>query len=100
MKASTEIDPVDLEAYPDPLTIDYDKMELSEAPYQYEVDDKLITKPYTITYALYGAADLEDIVFDINNIGHVHQLNLDLSRLIMLPVSADILSFFSKNRVR
>lgn len=100
MRASADVDPIDLEAYPDPLSVDYEQLTLSEAPYQYEVDDKLIEKPFVITSALYGATELEDIVFDLNNVGHVQQLKLEESRIIIFPVSTDILSFFSTNRVR
>ena len=100
MKSSSDVDLVDLEAFPDPLSVDYSALVLSEAPYQYEVDDKLIEKPFVITNALYGVTELEDIVFDLNNIGHVQQLKLDQSQIVIFPVSADILSFFSKNRVR
>lgn len=98
MKPSLEFDEVDLEVYPDPLTIDYSTLTLSEAPYQYEIDDIFIQKPFIIMNSLYGNTDLDDIILDINDVMHIQQLSSENPTILILPISSDILAFYTSNQ--
>ena len=98
MAASSDIDETDLERYPDPLTIDYENLVLTEAPYQYEIDETFIKKPYIVTNALYGVTEYDDIILDINGVCCIQSLKNKEGSILIFPVQKDLLAFYTSNQ--
>ena len=66
----TQVDSVDQQVYPDPLSIDYASFQYNEPPYIVDVDDRIQLYAYTVTNAFYKVAAYDDIIFSINNVPH------------------------------
>ena len=93
MVDSSEYD-TDLQKFPDPLSVNFSAFTFTEPPYQYEIDERFINKPYITMQALYSSPELEDVIFNINNISHISTLQeVTGTGLLSLPSSADLQGF-------
>lgn len=61
-------------AYPDPLSVDYSKLKLTEVPIPKEVSASDIEKFYLYMYNNYGTDSLDDVLLLLNGIGYVGEL--------------------------
>jgi len=94
MLESTEIDSKDKQAYPDPLSVDFENFVFKEPPYIIEPTDQMASRPYMITYAIYKKAEYEDIIFNINNVPHLSKI-FDFEQ-IKYPTDTDLMEFLKK----
>lgn len=84
---------IDMEAFPDPLNMNYSKFVFTDPPNQVSPTQQMLQKPYLIAYSLYQMACYEDVVLDINNIPHIGLIyNYDI---VKFPILDDITSFIN-----
>ena len=94
MLESSEIDPNDKQAYPDPLSVDFENFVFKEPPFIIEPTDQMASRPYLITYAIYKKAEYDDIILNINNVPHLSKI-FD-SDIIRYPTDTDLMEFLKK----
>ena len=104
MMEGSVLDPIDNQVYPDPLSINYNNLSLSEPPIRYEVTEIFIQKPYLFTNRLYGISSMDDIILTLNNIPHISELDKQISnddnltKVIAFPSSLIEIQSFLSNR--
>lgn len=93
LASKTEVDSVDSQLYPDPLSIDFDTLVTTKVPSKFEIDFLSIQKPFLLTAYAYSAneAQYDDIVLSWNNVPHISKLQLE--DVLYFPDLVDITSF-------
>lgn len=82
--------------YPDPLSLNYLNIKLSEKPIKSVLTESDVVSFWDKTAKIYGAAQLDDIVLTVNGVPHRNLLNN--GDTIIFPSAKDIKRSFSKER--
>lgn len=91
MVESTVIDAVDQQVYPDPLSLNYNDISLSEIPKLREVAQQDLNKFWLFVLREYGTmAEGDDIILTINNVPYLGMLKA--GDQIYLPAKDDVYS--------
>ena len=85
----------DRDEWPDPLTINYNAFQASEALSAYELTDSDIEKFWWLTQKMYGTSEYDDMVLTLNGIEHYNQLKPGM--IIFFPSPKDIVRSFTKD---
>jgi hypothetical protein len=93
MNESTVKDPVDLESYPDTLSVNFNKYEQTYPSLKKAIDSTQIDRFWIFINLLYGSPDYEDLVLILNNIPYRGALSA--GDVIYFPDPADISSVYN-----
>lgn len=66
--ADSQVTDTDGQAWPDPLSVTYNDVQLTKAPPQYNLKDADITKFWLFMNNRYGVQEMDDILLNINAI--------------------------------
>lgn len=88
MKESKTVDSETFEAYPDPLSINFSKIQLSEIPTLQTLSKGDLQRFWLFIYNFYKFAEGDDIILTLNNIPYIGMLSPGDS--LYLPVQNDI----------
>lgn len=69
--SESDVTDTDGEAWPDPLSVTYNDVQLTKAPPQYNLTDADITKFWLFMKRQYGIQELDDILLNINAIPYL-----------------------------
>lgn len=92
MQKSKTSDEVTRDLYPDPLTIDYQNIEMNSTPLRDELSDEKISSFWHEAEKAYGAAIYDDIVLSLNGVPHKNLLKA--GDTVYFPAVTDIESSF------
>jgi hypothetical protein len=81
----------DGQAYPDPLSINYNIGRITKVPTSQRIDTRIIAKPWIMVYEKYGINYYLDLLLDINGIRYV--TDLIPNDEIYMPVQDDLEGF-------
>jgi len=82
--------------YPDPLSLPLNKFKVSKSVLEYNLKEKDIVRPDILFYKAYGSVEYYEIVFLLNNIGYIDEVEPDTT--ILLPDRTDIEEFVLENQ--
>ena len=68
MKESEVIDNVDLQKYPDPLSLNYNDFTITSAPYLKRIEERYLNRFWMFVYKFFQRTELDDIILNLNNI--------------------------------
>lgn len=83
--------------YPDPLSLPLNKFQVSKSVLEYNIKEKDIVRPDILFYRAYGSVDHYELVFLLNNIGYIDEIEVDTT--LLLPDRSDIEEFILDNQV-
>ena len=83
--------------YPDICTIPIQKFKYTESPKEYSLTEKDVERPDIFIYKEYGVAELDDILFWINSIENLYDIEENTE--ILIPSKEDVEDFYYKYRV-
>lgn len=91
-------DPLDGEAYPDTLLVNYNDFEITQPAILLPPNDRFIAAPYIMCYSsdTYGTPYYDDIVLNINGVANISMLYNFES--IKFPVKSDLIAFMTRNK--
>lgn len=96
MKESTTQDSILGSNYPDPLTLNYNELNLSSIPKNDNVKSQDIIYFWRETEDIYGIASYDDLVLSLNGISHKNFLTSGSK--VYFPALTDIENSFQKGR--
>nr|DAE47652.1 MAG TPA: hypothetical protein [Bacteriophage sp.] len=94
MNSGTTKDEVSGSYYPDPLTLNYLDLNMSEVPLKNTMTDAKIITFWNEAHTLYGVSGYDDIILTLNGIPHKNFLMP--GDTIYFPILDDITTSFAK----
>ncbi len=91
MKEGKGVDSFDGVSFPDPLSVNYQKTQLTQIPKYIKIEQKYIDRFWALMNDYYGVVELDDILLTINNIPYVS--NLEPGDVIFLVEKTDLENF-------
>lgn len=84
--------------FPDPLSLNYLNIKLTDRPVSMTLSEGEVTHFWSTSYEVYGACHLDDIVLTLNGVPHYNLLKR--GDVIYFPSEKDIKRSFVKERGR
>ncbi|KKM16603.1 hypothetical protein LCGC14_1684210 [marine sediment metagenome] len=81
--------------FPDIMTFPIQDFKFSEAPLEYYLKKIDIERPDLFIAKLYGASEFDDIVYWLNNIANID--DVEVGQKILIPSSSDMERFYLEN---
>lgn len=90
---SNVVDYVDLEVYPDPLSVNWGNFNISSSPNLIRIDELDIDRLWVKMLVVYGSAQFDDFILFLNNIPY--RKLLSPGDVLFLPQAEDINTFIN-----
>lgn len=85
------------QAYPDPLTLDYNDLNMTEDPVRDTMNDDKLSVFWSEAEKVYGNTIYDDMVLNLNGVMHKNLVNK--GDVIYFPVANDIRASFTKGDI-
>lgn len=96
MTESSVVDREDNQTYPDPLSINFSSVQLTEIPKYVEIDQRYIDAFWIFMWEFYGLTEWDDILLGINNVGYLGQL--EPGDVLYLVKDSDLFNFATQKK--
>lgn len=96
MTEGNTFDEVSKSLYPDPLSLNYHNLALSETPSRETMTEDTIRYFWRECQNVYGSPELDDMVLTLNGVPHINFLKPGES--IYFPNKSDLMNSFIKDR--
>lgn len=90
---SVQVDPYDLEQWPDPLSINWNQFQITTAPKYYRLTEDDSDRIWAVMAYFYGSCEYDDIILILNNVSY--RMFLNPGDILFIPEKEDVNRFLS-----
>jgi len=89
---------IDGETFPDPLSLNFNDLKLTTAPYKKRLEARHAVRPWLVMYEMFNITEQDDILLTMN--GASWKSLLDPGDEIYIPTQEDISSFITRMKLK
>lgn len=88
---------IDDMAFPDPLSVNYNNIQLTELPMYVKIEQKYIDSFWTFMYDYYKTTEMDDVFLNINNVPYIGAL--EPGDILFLIKGSDLTNFKNQKQL-